>query len=59
MAWLDEEHGAEIRFGMHCAEPLMRYLAVENETARGCISVYNTKNEVNTFIAVIKEFALN
>ncbi|HKL97402.1 MAG TPA: aminotransferase class V-fold PLP-dependent enzyme, partial [Methanocorpusculum sp.] len=56
--WLDDEHGIEIRSGMHCAEPLMRYLVAENGTARVCISLYNTESEVNTFIAVIREFAL-
>ncbi len=53
--WLDDEHGIEIRSGMHCAEPLMRYLSAEKGTARACISFYNTENEVNTFIAVIRE----
>ncbi len=53
--WLDDEHGIEIRSGMHCAEPLMRYLSAEKGTARACISFYNTESEVNTFIAVIRE----
>ncbi len=53
--WLDDEHGIEIRSSMHCAEPLMRYLSAEKGTARACISFYNTENEVNTFIAVIRE----
>ncbi len=53
--WLDDEHGIEIRSGMHCAEPLMRYLSAEKGAARACISFYNTESEVNTFIAVIRE----
>ncbi|WP_319378906.1 aminotransferase class V-fold PLP-dependent enzyme [uncultured Methanocorpusculum sp.] len=55
--WLDDEHGIEIRSGLHCAEPLMRYLSAEKGTARACTSFYNTESEVNTFIAVIRELA--
>ncbi|ABN07291.1 aminotransferase, class V [Methanocorpusculum labreanum Z] len=57
--WLDDEHGIEIRSGLHCAEPLMQYLSAEKGTARACISFYNTESEVNTFIAVIRELTGN
>ncbi len=56
---LDDEHGIEIRSGLHCAEPLMRYLSAEKGTARACISFYNTESEVNTLVAVIRELAGN
>ncbi|MDD3257420.1 MAG: aminotransferase class V-fold PLP-dependent enzyme, partial [Methanocorpusculum sp.] len=55
--WLDDEHGIEIRSGMHCAEPLMRYLGAEKGTARACISFYNTESEVRTLTAMIRDLA--
>ncbi len=55
--WLDDEHGIEIRSGMHCAEPLMRYLGAEKGTARACISFYNTESEVRTLAAMIRDLA--
>ena len=54
-AWLDEEHGIAVRSGMHCAEPLMRRLGVENGTVRATVSFYNTESEINTLVSVIRE----
>ena len=54
-AWLDEEHGIEVRSGMHCAEPLMRSIGCQNGTVRASIAFYNTESEVNTLISVLGE----
>lgn len=55
--WLDEEHGICVRSGFHCAEPLMRYLGLENGTVRASVAFFNTESEVKTLAAVIKELA--
>lgn len=49
---LDEE-GIAIRAGHHCAQPLMKWLGV-NSTARVSFYIYNTKEEVDTFIQGLK-----
>ncbi len=43
-----------IRAGHHCAEPLMRFLGV-GSTARASLYLYNTKEDVNTFLEKLKE----
>ena len=49
---LDEE-GIAIRSGHHCAQPLMEFLKVP-ATARASFYVYNTKEEVDTFIDALE-----
>ncbi|AQY51948.1 SufD subfamily cysteine desulfurase [Listeria weihenstephanensis FSL R9-0317] len=49
---LDEE-GVAIRAGHHCAQPLMKWLDTSS-TARVSFYVYNTKQEVDQFIAGLK-----
>ncbi|MGM9988671.1 MAG: cysteine desulfurase [Bacillaceae bacterium] len=46
---LDVE-GIAIRAGHHCAQPLMRYLNVSS-TARASFYLYNTKEEIDEFVA--------
>ncbi|HJJ28073.1 MAG TPA: aminotransferase class V-fold PLP-dependent enzyme [Methanocorpusculum sp.] len=53
--WLDDEHGIAVRSGMHCAEPLMRYLGAREGTVRVCVSFLNTEAEIDTLAAVLKE----
>ncbi|HJJ47520.1 MAG TPA: aminotransferase class V-fold PLP-dependent enzyme [Methanocorpusculum sp.] len=53
--WLDDEHGIAVRSGMHCAEPLMRYLGAQDGTVRACVSFLNTEAEIDTLTAVLKE----
>ncbi|MBI2599000.1 cysteine desulfurase [Candidatus Curtissbacteria bacterium] len=57
---LDSE-GIAIRSGHHCAQPLMEFLGIES-AARASFYIYNTKEEVDKFIAgidkVVKVFKL-
>lgn len=48
--------GIAIRTGHHCAEPLMRRLGIEG-TARASFALYNTKEEIDTFVSGIKRVA--
>ena len=48
--------GIAIRTGHHCAEPLMRRLGIEG-TARASLALYNTKEEIDTFVSGIKRVA--
>lgn len=41
--------GVAVRTGHHCTQPLMDYLGIEG-TVRASFSVYNTKEEIDTFI---------
>lgn len=51
---LDEQHGIAIRSGHHCAQPLHRYLGV-NASARASLHFYNTREEIDVFIAALKD----
>lgn len=50
---LDNE-GIEVRVGHHCALPSIRRFGLE-QTVRASIAMYNTKEEVDKFIAVLKK----
>jgi len=52
-SFLDVE-GVAIRAGHHCCQPLMKHLSL-NSTARVSFGVYNTENEVDTFIGALKK----
>ena len=45
--------GIAVRTGHHCAQPLMKCLGVEG-TVRASFAVYNTKEEVDSFITALK-----
>ena len=45
--------GIAIRTGHHCCQPLMRKLGLEG-TCRASLSFYNTKEEIDSFITVLK-----
>jgi len=45
--------GIAIRTGHHCCQPLMRKLGVEG-TCRTSLAFYNTKEEIDSFIAALK-----
>ncbi|MEM5830517.1 MAG: cysteine desulfurase [Candidatus Aenigmatarchaeota archaeon] len=49
--------GIAIRSGYHCAHPLMRYLNLYDigGTARASLYIYNTKEEIDKFIEVLKK----
>ncbi|AFY34641.1 SufS family cysteine desulfurase [Calothrix sp. PCC 7507] len=50
---LDQE-GIAIRSGHHCTQPLHRHLGLSG-TARASLSFYNTREEIDIFIKVLKE----
>jgi cysteine desulfurase/selenocysteine lyase len=45
--------GIGVRTGHHCAEPLMHRLGIEG-TVRASFAFYNTKEEIDTFVAGVK-----
>jgi cysteine desulfurase / selenocysteine lyase len=49
-----DQAGVAIRAGHHCTQPLHRYIAAQS-TARASLYFYNTKAEIDTFIASLKE----
>jgi cysteine desulfurase / selenocysteine lyase len=49
-----DQWGVALRGGHHCTQPLMRKLGVES-TARASFYFYNTRDEVDRFIEVIRE----
>lgn len=49
-----DKQGVAIRTGHHCCQPLHRHYNV-TATARASFSIYNTKADVDTFIAAIKK----
>jgi cysteine desulfurase/selenocysteine lyase len=52
-AMLDQE-GIAVRSGHHCTQPLHRHLGLSG-TARASLYFYNTKAEIDIFIAVLRE----
>lgn len=53
MGMLLDKMGIAIRTGHHCAQPLMDALGIEG-TARASFAFYNTKEEVDRFVASVK-----
>lgn len=51
--WLDAK-GIAVRTGHHCTQPLMERLGIEG-TVRASFAVYNTFEEVDYFVASLKE----
>lgn len=49
-----DEAGVAIRSGHHCAQPLHQYLNISS-TARASLSFYNTRDDIDVFIAALKE----
>jgi cysteine desulfurase / selenocysteine lyase len=49
-----DQAGIAIRAGHHCTQPLHRFLKAQS-TARASLYFYNTKAEVDTFIAALTE----
>ncbi len=52
-AMLDQD-GIAIRSGHHCTQPLHRFLGI-NGTARASVYFYNTKAEIDIFVASLKD----
>ena len=53
MGMLLDKLGVEVRTGHHCAQPLMHRLGISG-TVRASFAAYNTKEEVDTFIAALQ-----
>ena len=53
MGTLLDRLGIAIRTGHHCAQPLMERLGIAG-TARASFALYNTFEEIDTFIAGIE-----
>ncbi len=56
MGMLLDKLGIAVRTGHHCAQPLMKRLGIEG-TVRASFSFYNTKEEIDTFVAAVKRVA--
>ena len=52
-----DKQGVEVRTGHHCAQPLMQALGIEG-TVRLGFAAYNTRDEVDRFIAALRRAAL-
>ena len=50
------EEGIAVRTGHHCAQPILRRFGLET-TVRPSLAFYNTRDEVDRFIAVVKRLA--
>lgn len=48
--------GIEVRTGHHCAQPLMERLGITG-TVRASFAVYNTREEIDLFIAALRRIA--
>ena len=49
-----DRQGVAVRTGHHCAEPLIDYLQVPG-TVRASVAMYNTKEDIDTFIAALRK----
>ena len=49
-----DRQGVAVRTGHHCAEPLIDYLGVSG-TVRASVGLYNTKEDVDVFVAALKK----
>lgn len=54
MGMLLDKQGVAVRTGHHCAEPLMHTLGIEG-TVRASFGVYNTPDEIDTFVDAVKK----
>lgn len=54
MGMLLDKQGVAVRTGHHCAEPLMHTLGIDG-TVRASFGVYNTPEEIDTFVDAVKK----
>jgi len=54
---LDEASDILVRSGHHCCMPLMHYLGLEDGTVRASLYLYNTEEEVDTFLDTVEGIA--
>jgi len=50
-----DEHDILVRSGTHCCQPLMHALNLPDGTVRVSIAQYNTKTEIDLFLATLQE----
>jgi cysteine desulfurase/selenocysteine lyase len=48
--------GIAVRAGHHCAQPILRRMGLE-ATVRASLSMYNTRDEVDEFVAALHRLA--
>jgi cysteine desulfurase/selenocysteine lyase len=51
-----DNYGIMMRSGFHCAQPLHQQVLKLQSSARASFYIYNTKEEINRFMEVLKEF---
>ncbi|MBR5899691.1 MAG: cysteine desulfurase [Muribaculaceae bacterium] len=56
MGMLLDKLGIAVRTGHHCAQPLMHSLGIEG-TVRASFAAYNTRQEIDAFIAALRRVA--
>jgi len=54
---LDEASSIMVRSGHHCCMPLVKYLGLKEGAVRVSLYLYNTEEEIDTFLETIKEIA--
>lgn len=54
IAQIVDKYGVAVRAGHHCAQPLMEHLGVQ-ATARASFGIYNTADEVDSFIEALEK----
>lgn len=54
LATLLDQEGVAVRSGHHCAHPLMQFYGVP-ATARASLAFYNTRDEVDRFVAALEK----
>jgi cysteine desulfurase/selenocysteine lyase len=54
---LDEASSIMVRSGHHCCMPLMKYFGLKEGAVRVSFYLYNTEEEVDTFLKTVKEIA--
>jgi cysteine desulfurase/selenocysteine lyase len=52
-----DQAGVAVRVGHHCAQPLMQHYQIPG-TLRAALGVYNTKEEIDRLVAIIKQHAI-
>ena len=57
MGMMLDKQGIAVRTGHHCAQPLMQALGIEG-TVRASFALYNTREEVDRFIAGVKRVVM-
>ena len=55
VALICDNYGIMIRSGYHCAQPLHQQVLKLNSSARASFYIYNTSEEVDRFVEVLKE----